>query len=492
MFTILNKFDVFFKLNQFNLYFLIIFFFFFFLILVVGYFFNFWKIESNLILFKNATLFVFSLSFVIFLFYFFVVIHFKSILLIKHFIYNDYKYYPEFTFDTSSLLIIYLCYLIGFISIITLGDRFFGANYLLSILFIFFIIIINLLSTSNSLFELFIYYELLLLPSVLFVHKSGYTRKSHQANIFFFIWTQLGSLIVLLGILWISNICGTTEFIFIKNFIFKKDELFFLYLIFFFGFGVKVPVWPLHFWLIKVHVEAPSGFSIFLSGFLVKSAVYCFYKIIILLNIKTYSLIPIFFCIFGMLDSSLKMWVQVDIKKLIAFATVQEMNAIFLLFNLGDSWAINAGLIFLLAHGVLSSLMFFLIECIYKRLQTRSLYKIYGISHLYPNLSLSIWAMLILFFGFPGTLKFYVEMQLAIFLSYNDLILTFFILLIFIFVNTIGFARCWFSVLYGHPGYDHNNPAELLKIDLTTEEIIIISLLVFLSITPCFFIFVLY
>ena len=316
----------------------------------------------------------------------------------------------------------------------------------------------------------------------------GVYKKIPPSKYFFFIWTQLGSLVVLLGILFVSNLCGTTSFSFIKNFNFSSNEAYVLYLIFFFGFGVKVPVWPLHFWLIKVHVEAPSGFSIFLSGFLVKSAVYCFYKIIMLLNVKTFFLVPIFFCILGMLDASFKMWVQIDIKKLIAFATVQEMNAIFLLFNLGDSWAINAGLVFLLAHGILSSLMFFLVECLYKRFNSRSLHKVYGISQIYPNLSLAIWAMLILFFGFPGTLKFYVEIQLALFLSYNDLVATLFILLIFICINAIGFARCWFSILYGHPGYDEK-PKTVSTLDLTTEECLVVSLLVFLSITPCFFIF---
>lgn len=131
-----------------------------------------------------------------------------------------------------------------------------------------------------------------------------------------------------------------------------------------------------------------------------------------------------------------------DIKKIIAYATVQEMNAIYLLFNVGDSWAINAGLIFLLAHGMLSALMFYLVECIYKRYDSRSLLKIYGVSQLYPNLSIAIWAMLILFFGLPGTLKFYVEIQLVLLLANNDLITTFFILLIFIFINAIGFGRC--------------------------------------------------
>lgn len=191
-----------------------------------------------------------------------------------------------------------------------------------------------------------------------------------------------------------------------------------------------------------MHVEAPSGFSIFLSGFLVKSAVYCFYKIILILDIQSFFIIPFFFCVLGMLDSSLKMCVQTDIKKLIAYATVQEMNAIYLLFNLGDSWAINTGLLFVFAHGILSTLMFYLVECVYKRYQSRSLYKIYGVHHLFPHLGIAIWSMLIIFFGFPGSLKFYVELQLFMYLSDISLLLALFVMCIFIFVGAVGFARC--------------------------------------------------
>src|SRR6266568_648099 len=97
--------------------------------------------------------------------------------------------------------------------------------------------------------------------------------------------------------------------------------------------------------------------------------------------------------------------------------------------------------------------------------------------------------MLILFFGFPGTLKFYVEIQLTLMLAYNDLFSTLFVLVIFIFISAIGFGRCWFSVLYGHPG--SNGESTPTTMDLTKEESLIIVFLVFLSVTPCFFIFLL-
>lgn len=477
------------KLNYYNLYFLFFFLSVFVCLLMIFNNYQIISVTDKPIFFKNGVLFIFTTSFIVFIWYLNALVYFKNYLAVQNLVFYDYtyNYMDQYVLDLSSIIILFLCYIIGLISIITLGDRFWAANYKLVILFIYFIIIVNLLVQSTALFELFIYYELLLLPSIFFVYKSGYTKKSQQANIYFFIWTQIGSLLVFFGVSYVSMTVGSTQFSVFKKFTFTDIELYVLYLLFFFGFGVKVPLWPTHFWLIKVHVEAPSGFSIFLSGFLVKSAIYCFYKIILILDAQSFFIIPVFFCILGMMDASLKMWAQTDIKKLIAYATVQEMNAIYLLFNMGDSWAVDAGLIFVFAHGILSTLMFYLVECIYKRYHSRSLYKVYGISQLFPNLGIAIWGMLIVFFGFPGTLKFYAELQLCMYLANNSLVLALFVAFVFIFVGAVGFARCWFSVLYGHPGDKSNNVVS--RLDLTVEEALIICLLLAFSTLPLFFIY---
>jgi len=120
-----------------------------------------------------------------------------------------------------------------------------------------------------------------------------------------------------------------------------------------------VPIWPLHYWLTKTHVEAPSGFSIYLSGFLVKSALFGFYKLTNILcgDFNTSFFITI--TMVGVIDASLKMWGQTDLKKLVAYGTIQEMNLIFLVFCWGDTNAISSGILFTVTHSFLSALMFF-------------------------------------------------------------------------------------------------------------------------------------
>ena len=159
----------------------------------------------------------------------------------------------------------------------------------------------------------------------------------------------------------------------------------------------------------KTHVEAPSGFSIYLSGFLVKSALYGFYKINTAVIGSINSSLFLTICIIGVIDSSLKMWGQTDIKKLVAYCTIQEMNLILLMFLLGDSSSTICGIVFSAAHAFLSAFMFYLVDCIYRRFHSRSIYSVQGLLQVVPNLGIFIIIMCVLYAGLPGTIKFSCE-----------------------------------------------------------------------------------
>ena len=97
------------------------------------------------------------------------------------------------------------------------------------------------------------------------------------------------------------------------------------------------------------------------------------------LNFFFNSIFFIVVCFFGIFDSSLKMWGQNDLKKLVAYCTIQEMNIIFLAFCFGEINLIICGILFCMIHAFLSSLMFFIVDCIYKRFHTRNIVEITGI-----------------------------------------------------------------------------------------------------------------
>lgn len=393
----------------------------------------------------------------------------------------------DFNIDFFGLVLICLAYIVGLFSLLTLDSRLYWSNmrYLLS--FNLFLIIVYLYSTVSNILIFFMCYELLLLPSFLIVYFVSPSRRAIQASIYFVIWTQLGSVLVLLAIAYIISVSNLYDFSEFRYFNFTNKESTIIASLLFIGFGIKVPIWPFHYWITKTHVEAPSGFSVYLSGFLVKTALYGFYKLSasLLIDIDTSLFLAI--CIMGVVDSSLKMWGQTDLKKLVAYGTIQEMNLIYLTFCWGDSYAILGGIIFTITHALLSTLMFFIVDCIYRRFHTRSIVEVNGILHVTPNLAVCILAMLICFSGLPGTIKFISE-----FYIFNGLLeysTSSCLILMFIanVIGLIGFSKAWFNVLFGLP----KKNTKYLALDLTFKElyIIIYCILLLFLISYLYFIF---
>jgi len=329
----------------------------------------------------------------------------------------------------------------------------------------------------------FLFYEFLLLPSFFIVYFISPSRRAIQASLYFLIWTQIGSFLVLLTVCYVISIVGSSNFFDIKSYNFTYQTSCIIYTGLFLGFGFKVPLWPFHYWLTKTHVEAPSGFSMYLSGFLVKSAVYGFYKITSLLGNDVNTTIFISICVVGILDASLKMWGQTDLKKLVAYGTIQEMNLIYLTFMWGDTTAIIGGILFSATHGALSALMFFLVDCIYRRFNSRSIVEVSGILQLNPILGTTIIVMCVLYAGLPGTIKFTCEFY--IFCGLFEISPTM-CLIIFFVANVLGlvaFSKCWFDSVFG---LAIKNP-KCAPFDLTIKEIYILYIpVVFLIVFPFF------
>lgn len=381
---------------------------------------------------------------------------------------NIFKIY--LSIDLFGLILLFLAYVVGFISLIVLDNKLYFNNLKYYFIFNLFLIIVYFYTTTSNYILFFFFYEFLLLPSFLFVYYISPSRRAIQASIYFVIWTQIGSILVLIVISYFLIFSNTTNFYALKLHTFSELETYILYLLLFLGFGFKIPIWPFHYWLTKTHVEAPSGFSIYLSGFLVKSALFGFYK---LSNIFAIQIDTFFFsliCILGVLDSSLKMWGQTDLKKLVAYGTIQEMNLIFIVFIWGDSKAIVSGFIFTIVHAFLSALMFFLVDCIYRRYESRSIIEVNGILQHTPNLGLNIIFMIIFFSGLPGTLKFVVEFFIfsgLLEISFTVCAITLFIANV---LGLIGFCKSWFNVLFGINLKVRKNQV----LDLTKKEIFIL------------------
>jgi len=268
--------------------------------------FNLLKVLLLCILGISYSLFIFFL----YLFY----VYYTSIS--NYFLFNDFKLIPiiylnyflfwfEFSVDFFGIILLFLAYFVGILALLALDNRIFWKNikYLFSLNLFVLVVYFYVFCTNVLIF--FLFYEFLLIPSFLIVYFVSPSRRSIQASLYFLIWTQIGSFLVLITIAYLIFIVGSSNFLDIKIYNFSYYESYTLFL--FLGFGFKVPLWPFHYWLTKTHVEAPAGFSMYLSGFLVKSAVYGFYKITTLVGNDINTTVFSTICIIGIVDSSLKM-----------------------------------------------------------------------------------------------------------------------------------------------------------------------------------------
>ena len=368
--------------------------------------------------------------------------------------------------DLFGSILIFLAYLVGIFSLASLDTRLPRVGYRFYSYFNFFLVFVYVYTMSTDLIVFFVSYELLLLPSFFFVYFVSYSKKAIQASLYFVMWTQLGSILVLLCSVYIFRVVGSTSFSVIKSFPLLGSESLIALSLLFFGFGFKVPIWPFHYWLTKTHVEAPSGFSIYLSGFLVKSALFGLFKLsgLIFSDLSTF----FFFTIasLGCIDASFKLWGQGDLKKIVAYCTVQEMNLILLTLLWGDSFAVVCGFIFSAAHAFLSALMFYVVDCVYRRYHSRSVYSVSGVFTLYPRLGSIIFFMLVVFGGLPGTLKFSCEF----FIFSNLLSVSWpscvFLVFVLNFFGLVGFSKAWLNALFGLPNPRVESPA----MDLSRKE----------------------
>jgi len=475
-------------LFEFNFYYFVFSLFFSLILFYLSKFFNFFFLFKNfdsifLVRFVLLISLFVSFCFVFFIFWIFIKCY-KSALFVSLFSDFNFNYidiiflklplfsnfFSKFSIEFFGFVFIILAYIVGLISFLALDTRFYWKNIKFIFICNFLIFVIYVFSLINDLLLLFLFYEAMLIPSFLFVYFMSPYRRGVQASLYFLIWTQLGSLLVLSSVAYIMYVTGSSSFIVFQNFKFTLDEIWFIYFLLFFGFGFKVPIWPLQYWLTKTHVEAPAGFSIFLSGFLVKTAIYGFFKISNMLGSEIDTFFFSIFTIMGVIDASLKMWGQIDLKKLVAYGTVQEMNLIYISFLWGDANLFIGGILFCVTHAFLSSLMFYLVDCIQRRYHTRIISEISGILHTTPNLGISILFMQIFYSGLPGTLKFLSEFYIFSGLINTCPLIVVIILVVANFLGLIGFSKCWFNVTFGLT----LKYQDKLPIDLTSKELLVI------------------
>ena len=254
----------------------------------------------------------------------------------------------------------------------------------------------------------YMFFEAVLIPMYIIIGVWGGPRRVY-ASFKFFLYTLAGSVLMMLAMLLMWSIAGTTDLAVLAHTAFTPRTQFWLFLAFMASFAVKVPMWPVHTWLPDAHVEAPTAGSVILAGVLLKMGAYGFLRFSVpMLPQAAQSFAPLMFAlgVIAVVYTSLVALAQKDMKKLIAYSSVAHMGVVVIGTFTFNIQGIEGALFQMLSHGVVSGALFLCVGVIYDRMHTREIARYGGLGDRMPA-----YAFVFLFFtmasmGLPGTSGF--------------------------------------------------------------------------------------
>jgi NADH-quinone oxidoreductase subunit M len=261
---------------------------------------------------------------------------------------------------------------------------------------------------AQDIFLFYIFFEAGLIPMFLIIGIWGGAQRIY-ASYKFFLYTLLGSVLMLVAMLWMVNYAGTTAIpkLLVTNF--PPEAQTWLWLAFFASFAVKMPMWPVHTWLPDAHVQAPTAGSVILAGVLLKLGGYGFLRFSLpMFPEASAQLVWLIFALslIAIVYTSLVALVQRDMKKLIAYSSVAHMAFVTIGLFAFNRQGIEGGIIVMLSHGLVSGALFLCVGVVYDRLHTREIDRYGGLSNNMPAFAVLFLLFTMASVGLPGTSGF--------------------------------------------------------------------------------------
>lgn len=254
----------------------------------------------------------------------------------------------------------------------------------------------------------YLFFEAGLIPMFLIIGIWGGKRRIY-ASFKFFLYTLLGSVLMLLAIMAMFWQAGTTDIPTLLAFKFPYNLQLWLWLAFFASFAVKMPMWPVHTWLPDAHVEAPTAGSVILAGVLLKMGGYGFIRVSLpMFPDASLYFAPLVFAlsVIAIIYTSLVALMQEDIKKLIAYSSVAHMGFVTMgLFSMNEQ-GIQGAMFTMISHGLISGALFLCVGVIYDRMHTREIKAYGGLVNRMPKYAVVFLILTMANVALPGTSGF--------------------------------------------------------------------------------------
>ncbi|KPL67530.1 NADH-quinone oxidoreductase chain 13 [Erythrobacter sp. SG61-1L] len=261
---------------------------------------------------------------------------------------------------------------------------------------------------AQDLYLFYIFFEAGLIPMYLIIGIWGGDNRIY-ASYKFFLYTLIGSVLMLIAMMWMVHEAGTTDIPTLMAYDFPVHAQTWLFLAFFASFAVKMPMWPVHTWLPDAHVQAPTAGSVILAGVLLKMGGYGFIRFSLPMFPEASAQFA--WLIYGLsmaavVITSLIALVQHDIKKLIAYSSVAHMGIVTIGLFAFNVQGLEGSMIVMLSHGIVAGALFLCVGVIYDRLHTREINRYGGIAINMPKYAMFFLLFTMASIGLPGTSGF--------------------------------------------------------------------------------------